>query len=327
MKKYKLYNLFIGDNPIIRNFEIGPYNLEICDNYDDLQKDFVMSPNTDFAIHTADISIEKEPRAYLPSTWTQAHPPAIWDIVQILSFLSGHSIFTENLKGRFHSIKYNSSVVGEQFIPEALIKAWNNRKKFVNEREMRPFWLYLNMNRTNEAQIVLLIGCICLEIIQEIEWNNINNPAKDSKDSEINILSILINKIHELIDDSHIDNNLKNKFKGISGKWATTSSVNKLKNLLIKYGIIDDSLYDIQQKRIKYINQLRNSMVHSGDLVLPNWLKGKKEKLNTTLLISTQLIPSIIELYILKKFGLENFLLPTANKFKIQNYIYNGKWE
>lgn len=329
--KYKLKNLNLGENPPIRKFSIGPYNIELCSDYDskqrqlsDIQKVSSIPKVIDGKIKkaklgknliTAIVICDNEPDSILSNSSVKG----IWDLCQILSYLSGHSVFLPKDQRRYHHIKYKQEIVQRSEIPIAAKIAWNNRRNFSNEKEMRPFWYYLNMNRTQEAEIILLLGCVSLEIIQSIEYDK----------SSINIspqLQNLINDIKLTINESDVEIELKNSLKSTVGNWGSSSSAESFKYLLIKYGFIENNINGISLKRITGINKLRNGIVHRGEIEYPKWIRDKEVQKKVALFITAQFIPALIEEYLRRKFELNGFIWIEQNESFIQEYIYNGTW-
>lgn len=309
-------NLDLGKNPDVRKFSVGLYIIELLNDYDNLQSKLSTLYNKGQSVTTAIATIEEEPDNLLTIKPTKG----IWDLCQILSFLSGHSIFTPNFQNRYHNLKFYDGIVQKYEIPIAADIAWNNRKNFSNISELRPFWLYLNINRTLEAEVILLLGCVSLEIVQNIE-NGVGSNQKPHQ------LDNLLTDIKRLINESDINKDLKNSFAGVVGKWGSKNSSEIFKDLMIKYGFIDDAIKGSPLRRIKFINKLRNSVVHLGKLEYPNWIKNEKIQKKVALFITTQFIPTIIQEYLKRKFKLETFIWVEINKDFVMEYIYDGRWD
>lgn len=176
------------------------------------------------------------------------------------------------------------------------------------------------MNRTNELEIILLLGCVSLNIIQNIEYNK----------GLINVsfqLQNLIDNIKHTINKSNVYKELKDSLMSSVGNWGSSSSAETLKYLMIKYGFIDDSISGLTLKRINYINKLRNGIVHQENLEYPKWIQNKEVKKKVAQFISRQIIPSLIEEYLRRKFKLDEIIWPELNRDFIQEYIFHGKWD
>ena len=132
---------------------------------------------------------------------------------------------------RFKHINHGFKVIPEQQFVQAANAAWENIHQFISEKEMRPLWYYLHMNDTPEAELKLLLGCVILEIIQNIETEvtTANVPSE---------LEELIEIIIKDIDDSKIEKELKNRLKGAVTKWGESGSAEKFRQFLINYNII-----------------------------------------------------------------------------------------
>lgn len=344
MTEYKLYNFSLGENPIVKEFDIGPYKIKLIDDYDDLGEflsynnlpqarsrfvgdeeiwDFTEIENLDQAkpLHTANVYVKKEPNAIL----SEIEAPAIWDLIQIFSFLSGRSVYTENELNRFHPYKYNRPIVSPRLFVNAANTAWDNRKNLHSENGLRPFSLYLASIRTPEIEAILLLCCISLEIIQNNEWEISSNRSVVNTISNER-LSKLIGQLRSLIDQSEIDTELKDNLKNTVASWDSPHSIDKLIQTFENYGIVKIPLENKQLKRIKYINKLRNSVCHQGKLVYPKWINDQNNRKRIAFIVSREIVPYIVRLYIVKKFKLDDCLWEGANIEPLKDYVNDGKW-
>ena len=341
MNIYDLYNLDLGENPISREFNVGDYKVKLVDNYDTIQKqlssltksieEFDIINNgmskskvktepakVGKSLITATVSCINEKTARLCSN--RSDVKGIWDICIIFSYLLGRRVFTEDQKRRFSHPHYGFKVVPECKSITAANIAWDNIKNFKSEKEMRPLWYYLHMNDSSEAEIKLLLGCVALEIIQNIETENIQVETSDE-------LNNLIDAIIEEINNSKINSNLKSRLKGTVTKWGSSGSSETFRQFLIQYGLIENTNSGIPKKRVDSINQFRNGVVHSGIIREPVWIKDSKNKTDVALFYAGQFIPSLVEEYINRKFGLKDLYWPKLTFQYLKEYIENGTWD
>ena len=185
--KYHLLNLNLGENPTPDNFKVGPYHIRLVSDYAKLQKRLPRVVNLDSNpeivdgrsiwkntegervrlgenLVTATVECEHEPPAILSS----AKAKGIWDLTQILSFLSKHRVILPTEEKRYPSVKYMDGYVSYDELPAAASIAWKNMDNFKSDKENRPFWFNLHINDSQHAEINLLLGCISLEIIQSV---------------------------------------------------------------------------------------------------------------------------------------------------------------
>ncbi len=341
MPVYKLYNLDIGENPIKREFKVGPYEIKLVDDYDKKQKQlsslaiemqeseiingrltssiYEIPPKVGEALITAEVHCNQEPNAKLSSS--SAELTGIWDLCLIFSYLLGRWVYIEEGKRRFNHINHGLEIVQKFEVVKASYIAWENIENFVREEEIRPLWYYLHMNGTPEVELRLLLGCVALEIIQN---NETNNSTIDVSSELEELINIIIMKIKS----SQIEEELKDRLKGTVNQWGKYSSLEKFRKFLINYKIVDNSISESSQNRIKSINRFRNGVVHSGIIKKPKWIKDEKTKMKVAAFYAAQFIPGLIQEYLNRKFGLkDNFDWPKQNFEFLKEYIEKGIWD
>lgn len=341
--KYHLLNLNLGENPTVDNFEVGPYHINLVPDYAKLQKRLFsiedINQNPDIIdgrliwkktsgesvrigenIVTATVECNQEPPAILSSKATNG----IWDLTQILSFLSKHRVMLSTDEKRYPSLKRMFGYVDYDDLPAVAAIAWKNRTNFNSNKEKIPLWFYLHLNDSQHAEINLLLGCISLEIIQSVEIRNVK--ISKSKNNEEISLKKLIKKINEDIEKSEISKDRKNSFRGIVSKWNNQHSGKQFENLLLKYNLINDSIKGLPRRRMEWINKLRNGVIHEGNFRYPKWIKDDELAKEVAIFISENIIRCLVEVYLYKKFNLDSLPNVEYMKHEIENYIYYGSW-
>lgn len=335
---YELMNLDLGANPPERLFAIGPYAVRLVDNYEVLQANLssarnvkqtpifneggeewntvVTEPKVGSNAVTAIVECTDEPDAFL----TNGEEKGIWDLCLILSYLSGRNIFLPKDERRYTHINHGFSVVPLWQIPKAAEVAWQNRKTFSSESEMRPLWYILRMNSSSDAEIKLLLGCVSLEIIQTLEKEITAEPKSDE-------LEELLQTLKDEIERSNLEKDLKDRLKGTVGKWGSASSTQAFKSLLIKYGLIQADISGLPLKRVDGINRMRNGVVHKGEVRLPNWIQDHEIQITVSHFIAARFIPALIMDYLNRKFELGRFNWVQRNTGILGEYIYKGTHE
>ena len=343
MTEYKLMNFSLGISPQIRSFEVGPYKINLIENYDDIFPQISENAIVQKSIRldSTGVTTEKiekegtcgtkvitafvhcmvqEEIAMLNSDFSsETQQKSIWDLCLILTYITGRRVFLHSDERRYNHIKHGNPIVEDHEIIEAIQTAWNNRCSFSNEKEKAPFWYFLSMKDTAEAQLKLLCGSVSLEIIQNIE--SVQDKISDNK-----ALTDLLKKIDTVIVKSDVDKELKDKFKSTVGNWGSANAQIKFKDFLTSYEIIEKDIKETPLKRVRFVFDMRNGIAHAGGLRKPKWVSTDKYKCRTSLFIASAFIPLIVEEYINRKFKINGLKWPLQNITLLKEYIYKGSW-
>ena len=101
-------------------------------------------------------------------------------------------------------------------------------------------------------------------------------------------------------------------------------SLKKKKEILNKYGIIPADLTDDQKNRIKYINDLRNKIIHAGKSIPYKKSDDLIVQVATPLTLSVYILPALIEHYLNIKFGIEGYFWPSNTFQSLNDFFING---
>lgn len=336
-------NFSLGNNPPQRSFEVGNYTITLVDNYDEIisqisekrteQENIVLNSQgltTEKVEHkeiygipviTAVVKCEEpEENSQLDSDFGgESETTGIWDLCLILTYITGRRVFLPEEKQRYSHIKHGEPIVECHEMVSAIQTAWENRKSFSSEIEKRPFWYFLSMKDSSEAQIRLLCGSVSLEIIQSIEYEEEKKELSEP-------MSKLLEDIKNVIQESGIEKDVKGNLKSAVGRWGSSNAQTKFKLFLEKYGIITKDISDIPLKRVRGVFNMRNGIAHEGVLRKPNWIDSDEFKVRTALFIASAFIPLIVEEYINRKFGITHLTWPAQNMLLLKDYIYKGYW-
>lgn len=339
--QYELMNLSIGKNPNCREFSIGPYSFSLVSNYDEIisetSKEYESYPinqgerttisteaktGSRFTTVVVTCGIE-EPLALLGSELGGlSEQKGILDICFIFTYLTGRRVFVRENENRYCHIKHGQQIVSDLELINAAKAAWDHRSSFTTKESIRPLWYFLSIKDSPEVEIQLLCGSVALEIIINAE-----EKPKDTEEDQRDELTNLLNSLRETINESNIEEQLKNNFRSAIGKWGARNSKEKFKTFLRKLNIIDNESTDIALKRVDFIFDLRNGIAHEGKLNYPKWITTEPSKTNTAIFVANTIIPLIVEIYLNIQFGIEKFALPSQNIDLLKNYIQNGVWQ
>jgi hypothetical protein len=343
--KYELVNLNLGENPVVRQFSVGHFQIKLADDYDKLQPELAalgqqqhtiasangevtesiiqVSPKAGKTLITAVAQCEQEP----VSVFCHDNAKGVWDLCMILSFLLGRRVFLPE-EARYNTINHFGCMVIPYYqIHQAAAIAWSNRQNFKTASEQLPLWYYLSMNDTSIEQVKLLLGCVSLEIIQGLDEHKNEECLSQESSSELAKLESLIGVIQKLIDHSDLDPGKKNALKSAVGKWGGSGLQETFKRMLEHYGLIDSQITGIPLKRVESINKMRNGVVHRGKLDPPTWVTDDESKNRVGTFIRARFIPALVLEYLNRKFGLHQFNHVKRNTQMLKEYLYNGTYE
>ena len=99
--------------------------------------------------------------------------------------------------------------------------------------------------------------------------------------------------------------------------------------LLKKYNIIPSEVTEDTMKRIRWVNQLRNSIVHSGEIKISGFEDKEKQLLSSAGLIVGQIVPAICTRVLGECFGFDlkgvgSLCMDTDN---LTEFFLTGVWD
>jgi hypothetical protein len=324
-------NLNLGKMPPARDFNVGPYQITLVRDYDELQSELsemeklewkVNSPDEEPILHpakvgksaiTAEVECDDEPDAVLAT----GKEPGIGDLCLILSYVTARRVFLPEHERMYYHINNGYHLVHFPEIPAAAKVAWTNRGRFSSEKEMRPLWYYLCMNDTPIREIKVLLGCVSLEIIQRLRENRCSVlPGKELTD----LIEVITNNISE----SDVPDQLKRDLTSAVGNWGATNAKQAFKDMLINYDLIEPGIIGVPLQRVEGVYKMRNGIVHEGKLVLPNWIEDETMRERVAGFVAVKFIPALVQEYVNRKFQLHCFDRVQLRKKITTEYIYNG---
>ncbi len=324
MIKYDLYNLNLGTRNLPLNFNVGPYRINLVKDYNELIPR-LSSLGTKYEnakcgenLITANVVCNNEPGALLTNRLNtqDESTPGIWDLCLILSYLSGHRVFTSDDLVRYHGLKFVQGVVAVHDIVNAAGRCWENRANFESEKEIIPLWYYLAAVGTSEAGVRVSLCSTCIDVITNLEIDK----------GKISIeLQNLIDTVNDVIKKSTIETQQKNSFIGSVSNWGSGSAVAKFESFLSKYSLLPLQINAEINARIKTVNEYRNSVIHEGIFRKKNQRMSDDEHLDNAMRYAGDIIPTIVREYINRKFEINTeFHLPRLDTKNIKEFIETG---
>ena len=245
--------------------------------------------------------------------------PEIWDLCVIFSYLTGRRVYTEDEKRRFSHIHHGFGVVQPSDIIKAANRAWDNRSNFNTYEKLIPLWLYLHINDTSEIQLKLLIGCVILELITNLEVTFTSNIPDELKNC--------IDVVKKTIQNSSLAKDTKGKFTSTVSHWGEKSLNEAFRELFFNYDLTPMTVTGDMKKRVDAISSYRNSIVHAGKLKELDWIKNSSKKKYLPFFYGGQFNVALIQEYINRKLGIDtDFYWPMQSHDNLKEYLETGFW-
>ena len=287
MKRIELYNLHIGStSPSSRlsNLSIGPFTVKVVDDYENKIKDLyekrkkitdILGKNAIYKpaspggwavtaiVEFDEKSINEKSILLRNEDPDDNSDNGLWDLCAILTFLTGRRVVTKEYKKRYNPTIYGDCACVDAETLRAASIAWESRQILKDKKIIYSLLCYNESLSQNFVQILAALYNCSLNIILDkliVDSNSIDRGTKKN----------LKAGIKEVIYSSDaLTQKQKEAYSAlINGKidQGTNSLVDKLKNLLIQYKIIEEPLDEVVKNRIRYVSFVRNKLTHAGEL-------------------------------------------------------------
>lgn len=343
MKKIELYNLHIGSprpGGNLSNGPIGPFTVKVVDDYEDQIEKLSKKPSKTTDLLTGDVAYKPGS----PGEWTVTATAefdesseneksillrkddsdnGLWDLCEILTFLTGRRVATEENRDRYNPNMYGERACIDVETLKAASIAWNNRQILKNKKIVYSLLYFNEILNQNSVQFMALCNTSLNIILDELvdEKDKVDKRTRKSLKADIDKVIFGSNLLTTEQKKAYSDL--------IGGKigQGTSSLVGKLKDLLVQYEIVENPSDTAVEKRIKYINAVRNRLTHSGKL--PD-LKGltSEQSDRYSINIVGGIVPELCRLVIGRQFG---FTKTTAGSLcqytdTLQKFFEDGIW-
>ena len=316
MKTVDLFNLYIDESrPDVpwSEYKIGNLKVRLTDDYDS-KVSRLPKPATKTITATG---LQRSPaqkgawQATATVSWEGTEEKSIlldkvaddgglWDLCNLLTFLTGRSVVTEEYQERYRPDIYGDSyaVSPIETLPAAAL-AWQNRECLISKNLHIALHLYNEAMNANLLQSRAALYYTALDIIlskHKIDYKKVSKDIRKKLKYEI---SNVLEKTMELHQDQ-VERYRSLLYDGID---RGPTSLDKLFSLLQSIEIIGPSPTHEQETRVRYINQVRNRLIHTGQ---PPNLHGLNDEQSEryTVNIAANLVPELIRIIIGHHLGL-----------------------
>lgn len=338
MKTVDLFNLYIdGTRPDVpwSECKIGGLTVRLKDDYDS-KVSLLPKPATKTINETGlqRSSAQKGTwQATATVSWKGAGEKSIlldkvaddgglWDLCNLLTFMTGRSVVTEEYQERYRPDIYGDcyAVIPIETLPTAAL-AWQNRECLVSKNLHIALHLYNEAMNANLLQARAALYYTALDIIldqHKIDYKKVSKGIRKKLKREI---SDLLTKTTGLQPDQ-VERYRNLLYDGID-RGPTT--LDKLFSLLQSLEIIDSSPTHEQETRVRYINQVRNRLIHTGQTPNLHGLDDEQAE-RYTVNIAANVVPELIRIVIGHHLGFRAGGLGLYCQLKVDtiNFFQNG---
>lgn len=303
-----LYNLYLGPARPEENLchgQIGPFEIRLVDNYEEVAKQVYRPAFTNLSFHWT--ALDPQPPGLDPSMvagnavqkvtnfdavlgmWVVtakaianeplteksvlARSPAddggIWDLCELLRFLTGRRVLTADLLDRFDPNRAGELACLPQEVFLAANLAWGHRNQFADQGFVYALLSYDWAIETKLLQPMAAQYNTALNVIID-KWPLPKKPKVPPKIREAlaKTVDLAVTSCEGLSDEQRLGYSALLRAKVMDGPY---SLLDRLVLLLRDLDILRPQDGEPVLTRVKYLNTVRNRLTHSGEMPL---LKG-----------------------------------------------------
>lgn len=259
----------------------------------------------------------------------------IYDVTLVLSFLTGRRVYLENEIDRFSNKFYIDSpvIVNSLLFQQITIS---------NIKKIAEFGLdtqFFNTVQSYSINDLLSLTSYCNSTLDKLftGWAKQNKKTKFENQKHLNslrdlayenVLNSFAAKVKmiflNILFKSNIENRIIEDIKARIRIDTSPSAFCKLKLFLKYYSLYPEEDTDENNEKLKWLNRIRNSVAHSGDLPKDNqisWMTRSEITTNITFLMLS--ITQWYFAYVI--LDIKNYRLDETQK-DIKNYFITGKF-
>lgn len=319
-----LYNCYFGEAdipPAFSSVNIGNLEISIVEDYSDLKKKLPRQASNEivFSLTPEGLVPKSEHRPEFVGEWVPtikiielasgdksilAREPiednGIWDVCQLLTFINGRRVCEDDQLERFSLRSFGFRCCNHFETLSVLKVAWDNKATLMENNLFSTLLLNNASFGEVEAHIFASVFSTCLNIITD-DWakrnpiDKIDVKARRRLRSEINRI---VDEFDGLLDEE------KSAYKGLLGSkvmQGTSSAIVNMQAFLKGNNLVSDPITSDENDRIKFINMVRNRIVHSGNI--PEFKNNPSISIDLAILIVANLLPKIVRFYLGDKLG------------------------
>ncbi len=260
-----------------------------------------------------------------------------YDLVIILSFLTGRRVYLEEHLDECVNQRYLDGAVSKNFFRSQRI-CWENIPKI---KDLGVSHALANLTMAYNARDLLGMSAYANSALDTItsSWINFHKMTKFNESKLINtcltqaatlleqslLTRLQIKFLHLLTKEKIPKNIIQDITARISIKnISSPSALYKLKKFLSAYDLYDENASEMEEKRVKLLNTLRNSVTHTGKI--PEYSGYNFEQRVQISLAVTLLVIQISQYYLAAEVLKVNDARLEQHKENIKGFFSTGKF-
>ncbi|PAP74179.1 hypothetical protein BSZ37_21180 [Rubrivirga marina] len=277
---------------------------------------------------TAETDSEGEALLGVPHLPDERPMGAIWDLLQILSYLTGRRVMLPSDAGRYVLPRVSAPVVEEFELHRAAWVAWEHRPNLVPPERRTAFLLYLQAVDSVEAEVRAAMGSVALEnAVRDI-------GAQAPPEPDEPVAEDLRDELRAVVDArTDLSSARKSRFRQKVEDWGAPGLGPLVRRYVVHYGLSNLPDGSDAKKRANHVAEMRNGLLHTGQLREPTWINRDDEdeqilhRKGATMFYGAQLIPGLVQRHLDHLWGIEGFARPRGNANWLSEYFEHGTYD
>ena len=353
LNEYALYNFDHGFTKE-KTFNIGKYCISVsqeqaenlCKLEQNAKRSFVMDDDLSRNVENIDKQLgEVVETATLKVRCDDIAPSLIYkefterfsvdDFVLFLSFITGRRVFLEHELGQEISTRYFDSVVNKNFFNFPVVDLENGLRRLDELNLTAQFYNLVHTNTIRDLPAICFYANSVINALYE-RWCKKNGkskyPSSSVKVDEIRKQIVnklersLIDKVkvwvNSILSKKSCDTDVISDVVARINISNQPSAIYKFQNFLVGLDLFPENPSKESVNRLKWVNKVRNMMVHMGDIPSDKKISFEQRAQITTSI--TFMLIGIAEYYYAKEiFNIDNYLVE-ENAKDIRSYFENG---
>lgn len=326
MISYDLINLEVHPSlaSLRQPWHVGPFRIVFEQDY--AQKYFALrSGGAHQSLVTAKAHVDDPGAAMLaaPPLLGGSPEPAVWDLLQILSYLTGRRVMLPEHVGRYPLGRSTYELTDSEETLSAARTAWDHRVAFGPAGRLPTLWLYLQAMTTAEAEVRGATACVALEnTVRDVEDGAEPHAPEALRDA----IMVLINEFGGL---SSVE---RDRFRSGAQHWGRPGLGALIRGFVEHYALATLSDGSLAKKRANHVAEVRNGLLHTGSVREPSWIRSDEDdkqaafQRGAAVFYVAQFIPALVQIHLDHLFGIEEYRGPRRTFDNVGEYLNMGTW-
>ncbi len=333
---FPLYNLDVGLSlvrPQLEDLRFGPFSIDFVEDYESKVRELTqpLQLQTSMKFGGGEVigdEIQAEPvyardwictahalhKGAEEKSFLAASPindGGLWDLCELLTFFTGRRVTADPYKVR-HGAAYRYVGKGIKICYQAIhavAHAWPNRERFV-EAKLEMALLSQNqavfdMIQTQASHYTTALDIVCAQYRPKAA-NAVENVRIDKK-TKSRLKDAVEKAVYEC--EGLTDSQKQSYVRVLSARMdqgLAKGFVAKLEDVLVDFGAVDVPVLTEVKERIRFIDRIRNAIIHNGRLPTPAKDETQEALGQRVAIIVNDIIPEINRQAFYRAFGFDS---------------------